>query len=175
MNVRNCGYWLLGGDLFDKDKHDHYKFGIRTDVAFLQHFWGAFALSEGLNFGAQIIDKDYKDEFNEGLDKSDKMGDVALYMEIPLQIGFSVPFGKYNRHMISVLGGMYGKYAINLGDDLSSENTSSDSQTYDYWDYGLRGTFRFDIHHFDISANISSSLDGKGVFFGVSFGWRFYM
>lgn len=177
MNVRNCGYWLFGGDLFNKDKHEHYKFGVRTDVAFLQHFWGAFALSESFNFGAQIIDKDYKDDFNEGLDKTDKLGDVALYFEVPLQIGFSVPFGKYNRHMISVLGGMYGKYAINLGDDWGSEDSSSssDSKTYDYWDYGLRGTFRLDFHHFDISANISNSLDGKGLFFGVSFGWRFYM
>lgn len=186
MNVRNCGYWLFGGDLFDKDKHEHYKFGIRTDVAFLQHFWGAFALSEGFNFGLQIIDHKYKENFNEDLksehayiSKSDMMGDVALYMEVPLQIGFSIPFGKYNRHMISVLGGMYGKYAINLGDDWdedsSSSSSSSDSETYDYWDYGLRGTLRLDIRHFNISANISNSLDSKGLFFGLSVGWRFYM
>lgn len=180
MNVRNCGYWLLGGDLFDKDKHEHYKFGIHTDVSFLYHFWGAFALNWGFNFGMQIIDGDYKDQYNEEItnndDRSDddeQMGDVAIYGEVPLQVGFSVPFGKYNRHMFSILGGVYGKYAANLG--KGTDDSGSSSKGPDYWDYGLRGTFRLDIHHFNLSANISSSLDGRGVFFGLAFGLRFYM
>ena len=87
-----------------------------------------------------------------------------------------MPFGKYNRHMFSVLAGGYGKYAINLGSDSSDNSSSSSSSTgEDYTDYGLRGTVRLDINKFNVSFDISNSLDDKGLFFGLSAGWRFYM
>lgn len=169
VNVRNCGYLLVGGDLFDKDKQDGYKFGLRLNLNFINHFWGAFALGWGVNLGTQFMDSDYSDD--------EKDGDVAFYADAPLQAGFSIPFGKYNRHMFSVLGGAYGKYAVNLGTDFlkDSDSSSKSSSGNDYFDYGLRGTVRLDFNQFNISFDISNSLNDKGISFGLSIGRRFYM
>ena len=177
VNVRNCGYVLFGGDLFDKDKHKGYVGGMRANANFINHFWGAFALGWGVNLGLQFMDKDARKQYNSTVtDKDKKDGDVAFYVDVPLQVGFSIPFGKYNRHMFSVLAGGYGKYAINLGSDSSDNSSSSSSSTgEDYTDYGLRGTVRLDINKFNVSFDISNSLDDKGLFFGLSAGWRFYM
>ena len=177
INVRNCGYVLLGGDLFDKDKNKGYVCGARINTNFINHFWGAFALGWGVNLGLQFMDKDARKQYNSTVtDKDKKDGDVAFYVDVPLQVGFSIPFGKYNRHMFSVLAGGYGKYAINLGSDSSDNSSSSSSSTgEDYTDYGLRGTVRLDINKFNVSFDISNSLDDKGLFFGLSAGWRFYM
>lgn len=114
VNLRNCGYVILGGDLFDKNKHDGYTFGLRINSNFINHFWGAFALGWGVNFGFQFMDSDYKKADNKTETDNKENGDVAYYFEAPLQVGFSVPFGKFNRHLFSVLGGAYGKYAVNL-------------------------------------------------------------
>lgn len=178
VNVRNCGYLLVGGDLFDKDKHEGYTFGTRLNLNFINHFWGAFALGWGVNLGLQFMDKDYRKASNDAeTGDSKKDGDVAFYADAPLQAGFSIPFGKYNRHLFSVLGGVYGKYAVNLGTDFPKDNSSSSksSSGNDYFDYGLRGTVRIDFNHVNISLDISNSLDKKGVFFGLSAGWKFYM
>lgn len=182
VNVRNCGYVLFGGDLFDKDKQDGYKFGLRLNVNFINHFWGAFAFGWGVNLGAQFMDKNYREAHNStstGVSESDskKDDDVAFYADAPLQAGFSIPFGKYNRHMFSVLGGAYGKYAVNLGTDPLKDNSSSSksSSGNDYFDYGLRGTIRLDFDQVNYSFDISNSLNDKGISFGLSVGWKFYM
>lgn len=177
VNLRNCGYVILGGDLFDKNKHDGYTFGLRINSNFINHFWGAFALGWGVNFGFQFMDSDYKKADNKTETDNKENGDVAYYFEAPLQVGFSVPFGKFNRHLFSVLGGAYGKYAVNLGEDSSNDSSSSSSSSLGekYFDYGLRGTFRLDINKFNISFDVSESLDDRGLFFGVSAGWKFYM
>ena len=123
----------------------------------------------GVNLGTQFMDSDYSDD--------EKDGDVAFYADAPLQAGFSIPFGKDTRHMFSVLGGTYGKYAVNLGTDFlkDSDSSSKSSSGNDYFDYGLRGTVRLDFNQFNISFDISNSLNDKGISFGLSIGRRFYM
>ena len=78
--------------------------------------------------------------------------------------------------MFSLLGGAYGKYAVNLGTDfLKDDSYSKSSSGNDYFDYGLRGTIRLDFNQVNISFDISNSLNDKGISFGLSAGWRFYM
>lgn len=177
VNLRNSAYVLLGTEMFDKNKQEGYFVGLRINANFINHFWGAFAIGWGVNMGIQAMDKDYRKEHNETLADNSKNGDAAFYLDVPLQVGISIPFGNYNRHMFTVLGGGYGKYASNLGTAFLSDNSSESksSKGEDYSDYGLRGTFRLDFNKFCISFDVSNSLNDKGVFFGVSAGWKFYM
>lgn len=172
VNLRNCWYFMIGGDKFDKDKNDGYSYGGHLSFLFLNHFWGIAALNWGLNFGLDGMSKKSRQAYNATVDDDEHIGDVGMFFDVPLQLGLSFPFGKYNRHLVSFLGGGYGKYSFNLG--KGDNNSSDEGGMPDYWDYGLRGTFRIDFSEFSFDSNISQSLNKKGLFFSINIGYKIY-
>jgi hypothetical protein len=118
------------------------------------------------------MSKKSRQAYNATVDDDEHIGDVGMFFDVPLQLGLSFPFGKYNRHLVSFLGGGYGKYSFNLG--KGDDNSSDEEGMPDYWDYGLRGTFRIDFSEFSFDSNISQSLNKKGLFFSINIGYKIY-
>lgn len=165
INVRP-GFYLTGaGHYYDKKKYDAQQWGLTFGLSAIQHFAGVLAIREGIGYGwSYLDDKEMKNSF-----ETLPTDTTTQYVDVPLQIGFSVPFGSYNRNLVSILGGGYGRYMWTKVNENSKGKKSEDE-----WDYGLRLSAILDIKHFTIGADVSTSLNGKGVFFGLNLGWKFY-
>lgn len=165
INVRPAEYITVGGNLYDKKKYLAQKYDIDVNFAAMQHFGGIFAIREGIGLGASSLDKDLMKDVYESIPKDT----MTWYVEIPLQIGVSIPFGSVTQNLFSIMGGGYGRYLWTKIEENSKGKTSEEE-----WDYGLRITAILDIKHFTISANVSTSLNGLGVFYGLNLGWKIY-
>ena len=170
VNVRTSVYALFGieGEIYDKKKYDAHSWGLKWHLlSCIQHFGGIFGLREGISIGWMHMDKKMKYEIIENVSDSSS---TSFFAEIPLQTGLSIPFGKSNQHLFSVLGGGYGKsYFIPMKDeDKSNEHTIKTK-----YDYGLRLTIQFDIPHYSFAVEVSNSLNGLGVFYGARFSAKF--
>ena len=165
VNVRPGYYITGGGALFDKKKYLAQQWGLSINLAAMQHFGGIFAIREGLGLGVARLDKELMKEAYEALPTDSS----TIYFDVPLQLGFSIPFGPYNKNLFSIMGGGYGKYMSTKTEQDSKGKTSKDE-----WDYGLRASAIIDIKHFTIGADVSTSLNGLGIFFGVNIGVKMY-
>lgn len=170
VNVRTSVYPLLGveAELYDKNKYDAHVWAIKWHIlSLIHHFGGIFGIREGVSIGWMYLDKDLK------YDKIENVSDStnnSFLVEVPLQVGLSIPFGKYNKHLFSLLGGGYGKaYFLPLKDEEDAEKDSYKTS----WDYGLRLTAQLDIAQCSFGADVSNSLNGKGIFWGVRFSAKF--
>lgn len=165
VNVRPGYYLTLGGNYFDKEKYLAQQWGFNLSFAAMQHFGGIFAIREGIGYGISFLDKELMKEAYESVPKDT----TTNYLEMPLQVGVSIPFGSYNKNLFSIMGGGYGKYMWTKVSQSSDGKTSKDE-----WDYGLRLSAILDIKHFTISADASTSLNGLGLYFGLNLGFKFY-
>lgn len=161
VNIRP-GYYLMGyANLFDKKKYDAQLWAIGGEFSFMQHFGGIFAVREGIGYNCSFLSKKHIEDTFEATPKDSTTSNI----EIPLQIGISIPFGFGNRHLISVLGGVYGKYmwteVVDHPDGKSSEEA---------FDYGLRLTALLEINRFVFGAELSNSLKDRGMYYGLTFG-----
>lgn len=162
VNVRP-GYYLLGNaNLYDKKKYDAQKWGLEFTFSGMQHFGGIFALREGIGYGWSYLSDKEMDNFF----KSTPKDTTTQYIEIPLQAGISIPFGKGNRHLFSIMAGGYGRYMWTS----YAKKDSDGKESKDVWDYGLRLTALMEINWFVFGAEVSSSLDGRGMFYGAKLG-----
>lgn len=171
-NVRTSVYPIFGieGELYDKNKYDAHSWAIKWHVlSFMQHFGGIFGLREGISLGWMHLDKEkYNEKYKESVSDSSS---TSFFIEVPLQTGFSIPFGKGNKHLISLLGGAYGKvYFLPLKEekDFSKEEIKEIK-----WDYGLRFTAQLDVFKCSFAIELSNSLNGLGMFYGVRFSPKF--
>ena len=165
VNIRNAGYIGIGGNYYDKNKNLAQMYGFNLSFSLMQHFGGIFVIREGIGGGMTTLDDKLMNDVYEVAPNDT----TTSFVELPLQIGISFPFGSYNRNLFSIMGGGYGKYmwtAIEKG----SDGKSSESE----WDYGLRFSAIVDIKHFSISADVSNSLNGLGLFFGLNVAWKIY-
>ena len=93
-----------------------------------------------------------------------------------MQLGLSFPFGKYNKNLVSILAGGYGKvYFLELKDNnqrSSNNDKNKEEEKGTNWDYGLRGTIMFDISSFSIGAEVSHSLNDLGTYFGIKLAFK---
>lgn len=166
VNIRNGAYISLGGELFDKDKHEGHDWGAKLDISFIQHFAAIFAIREAIGGGIMNRNKKWVEEkLGEQVD-SVKM---SWYIEVPLQFGISIPFGKYNKNLFSLFGGGYGK---SIFTNLTYENKKKEEKTI--WDYGLRFTALIDINKFVIGGEFSNSFKGLGAFYGIRIGYKIH-
>jgi len=162
VNVRPGYYFFGGANLYNKKKYDAQIWGLDLSFSAMQHFGGIFAFREGIGYGwSPLSDKEMDNFF-----KSTPKDTTTQYIEIPLQIGFSFPFGKGNRHLFSIMAGGYGRYMWTPYAKKDSDGKSSK----EVWDYGLRLTALLEINRFVFGAEASSSLDGRGMFYGVKVG-----
>lgn len=156
VNLRPAYYTIIGGELYDKDQYLGHDWGLRFSLAAMQHFGVIFSVYEGLAGGIMNLTKNGRNKwFEHPADSAN-----TWFIEIPLLVGVSVPFGKYNKHMFSILGGGYGK--VMLTEIVSEKSTkAANEHGNDYktnWDYGFRGMAILDISHFTIAAEVGLSL-----------------
>lgn len=179
VNIRPAIYWDFGGDYYaDKKKYDErYTANIKIGTNWMPHFWGIFSFNTGLLMGVAIPDipaegedKDYTFE-TEG----DGKPSVGLILEMPMQVGISIPHGKFNSNLFSILGGMYGTYILATKEALWKDETSYEgSKSLNEYDYGLRTTVRYDWNMFSVALNANLSLNNHGVSFGLTIAKKFY-
>lgn len=162
VNLRPGHYFYASGHLFDKKKYDAQQWGISFNYSAMQHFAAILALREGIGFGWSYLDKD---EIKNTFDTTPK-DSTTKYVEVPLQIGISVPVNSFRTCLFSIMGGGYGKYM------WTEMQGGTDNKTKDAWDYGLRLSAIMEFSKFIIGAELSSSLNKKGMFYGVSLGYN---
>ena len=160
LNLRPGHYLLVGGNLFDKKKYDAQQWGLSIGYSAMQHFAAIFALREGISYGRAFLDKK---EMANTFDSTPK-DTTTNYVEVPLQIGISIPINTFRTSIFSIMGGGYGKY-------MWTEMQGS-SKSKDEWDYGLRLSAILELSKFVIAADVSSSLNDKGIFYGLHIGWN---
>lgn len=160
LNLRPGHYLTFGGHLFDKKKYDAQKWGFSVNYSAMQHFAAILALREGVGIGWSYLDKD---EMKNTFDATPK-DTTTLYVDVPLQMGISVPINSFRTCLFSIMGGGYGKYM------WTKMQGSSDKDSKNAWDYGLRLTAILEISKFIIGAEVSTSLNSKGVFYGLQVG-----
>ena len=173
INIRPSFYVGAGGEYYDKNKYRAHEWGWNLGFSAMQHFAGIFAIKEGIAGGLMYMNKKVRDEYYTNLKDST---DSSLFFEVPLQLGFSFPIGNFNKNLISILAGGYGKvYFLDLNDSQqssSSNNKKKDEEKKTNWDYGFRGTIMVDISSFSIGAEVSHSLNDCGTYFGIKLAFK---
>ena len=153
-------------------------FGIEASYAY--HFAGIMAARLGASL--HVIKPN----------KNEKFFNLAVYndsvrwlmdVNVPLQLGFSIPFGKYNRHLFSVYAGGYGSYIAMEESwrerELNEEEKSRDipdanDPEKDFFDYGIRLSAKIDIGHFTLGVDLSQSLHDMGFSVGANIGVKLF-
>lgn len=156
VNIRPGFYTTIGGEMYDKNQYLGHDWGIRLSFGAMQHFAGIFSVYEGIGGGISNITKSGKETFFEHAADSAN----TYFVEIPLLVGVSVPFGKFNKHLFSLLGGGYGRMLLTeIVDEKSSKSVDEHGNGLKTnWDFGLRVMAILDISRFTISADVSLSL-----------------
>lgn len=155
VNIRPAYYLTIGGELFDKKQYLGHDWGIKGSFGAMQHFGGIFSVYEGIGGGVMNLTSQKGDWFEHPADSTN-----TWFLEVPLLIGVSVPFGKFNKHLFSILGGGYGKAMFTEVVDSKKDNSLDPhgNSNKTNWDYGLRAKAILDISRFTISAEASLSL-----------------
>lgn len=185
INIRNA-FYITGnfafagindiGNIFGSG--NALDFGIEASYVF--HFAGIF----GGRIGASL--------HSIKPNKNEKYFDLSVYndsirwlmsINIPLQVGISIPFGNYNRHLFSVFAGGYGGYIGMMEDwaerELSEEEKLKDipdvnNPDKDYFDYGIRLSAKLDVGHFTLGMDLSQSLHDMGFSAGANIGIKLF-
>ena len=162
VNIRNGIYTSIGGELFDKNKHEGHDWGAKLDFSFIQHFAAIFAMREAIGGGIMNRSKSWmKKNVGEQVDSVR----LSWFIEVPLQFGVSIPFGQYNNYLISAFGGGYGKALFTSYRDESNKNKEET-----IWDFGIRLTAQVDIKKIVLGGELSNSLKGYGLYYGIRLG-----
>lgn len=164
VNIRNGAYVSIGGDLYDKNKYEGHEWGVKLDLSGIQHFGALFAVREAIGGGVMKRNKEWM-KANTGADVDSV--NLTLFIEIPVQMGISIPFGSYNRNIFSILAGGYGKVFI-----TDSQLKGDEDENETLWDYGVRLTIQFDFNKFILGGEYSRSFMDYGNFFGIRIGYK---
>lgn len=177
VNIRNAFYLAGGIGAIVSQKDVNFTLGgLQFDFSFIHHFGGILAMREGI--GVSLLAPTYSDDFEGKELLEDSLGHIAV--DIPIQLGISIPFGKYNKHLFSIFAGGYGRgLYLSKGKDeaeLYREKLSEDhfELKEECYDWGVRASFKLDISKFTIGADISKSLNGYGFFGSVTIGMKLY-
>lgn len=156
VNLRPAFYIRGGGQLYDKSQYLGHDWGLKMSLGAMQHFGGVFSLYEGIEGGiANITNNGKKEYFEHAADSAN-----TYFIEVPILLGVSVPFGKYNQHLISLLGGVYGRGMLTeVVDETLEKKADQHGNAYKTnWDFGLRGMAILDISRFSIAAEVGFSM-----------------
>lgn len=176
VNIRNAFYLTFGGEAVVNG--DLTLAGLKGDFSYVHHFGGMFAMREGIGLSLEAFPI-YKNDFEGKEELKDTLS--RFDVDIPIQLGISIPLGKYNSHLFSIFAGGYGRVSIlstGAEDDyieMLREKYPNRFELEDYYfDYGLRASFKLDISKFTIGADISQSLNGYGFSGAVMLGFKLY-
>lgn len=178
INIRNAFYLTCGldGILPPKSSEIKYFWGIKGEFSFIHHFGGIFAIREGI--GVSFLQPDYEDDFKGKESLQDSITHFAI--DIPIQIGVSIPLGKHNNHLFTVLGGGYGHasylsaYYENVAKKYREILSENHFELKNYFDFGLRASLYLDIFKFTVAADVSQSLNGHGFSGSLVLGIKLY-
>lgn len=171
-SVKGAMYYTLSGELYDKNKYNGFDYGGKLGIHFLQPFAGIFAFKLGFEGGIMHLNKDVKFELNENL--NDSTSSAGLF-EIPAQLGLGIPFGKYNRHFFTVLGGGYYRWTWVRTNDVIGYDADKNEDKFSHnpvHDYGLRLSAMVDFRWFGIGGDYSYSLNKRGQYFGLKIAYK---
>lgn len=149
---------------------------IGTDF---HQYIGLLAFKEGISIGGTYGSKsfckkidDYTELFE--VENPKRQNRIAMTLEIPLQLGFTLPLSRYNTSNVDFLG---GGYATGYYIGHSSENTQTKEAVSTYsCDFGVRANVTFYFNRFIIGFEGTRSLSklNLGTFVGVNIGYRIY-
>lgn len=179
ISLRKHIDFLLGGKTYIDDSFKSYNASLGVDF---HQYIGYLSFKEGLGVGATQASENFIDRF----DKYDNDVDaetlpdslhrrIALSLDIPLQVGFTVPLSLYNTSQVSFYAGLYGSMYY-IGHHSKHMKTNESNSTYTF-DYGARANVNFYIHKFIVSfeGNYSLSKNKIGPYVGVALGYRLYV
>jgi hypothetical protein len=171
-SVRGAVYYTLSGELYDKLKYNGFDYGGKLGLHFLQPFAGIFAFKLGFEGGIMHLNKDVKFELNENL--NDSTSSSGLF-EIPVQLGVGIPFGKYNRHYFTVLGGGYYRWTWVRTNEVTGYDSEKNEEKFSHnpvHDYGIRFSAMIDLGWFGIGGDYNYSLNKRGQYFGLKIAYK---
>lgn len=188
INVRNAlyhnlGVAMMGVDKIDKTFDKENALDVNFEISWVGHFAGFMGIRVGAGIGLIVSNENEKYLGLAYNSESDSL-ECLMHVDVPLQIGFSLPFGKYNQHMFNVFGGGYGSYIwqsgleekeVEPGSDLENRIVAHEEKDKDSKvDYGIRLSLKLDLSHFVIGADLSQSLNGMGFSVGANIGWKLF-
>lgn len=163
VSVRNASYIKFGIETRDLlNENDFYsREKCKLEYAYSFHFWGIGEFNIGIGLGAMLLFKD---------------SDLAIggSCDVPLQVGFGIPFGQYNKHLFSVLIGGYANVYGMVVDFKETETYDANQNLGTDYDYGLRTTVKLDISKLSIGLDLSQSLNDGGLYSGITIGLKIY-
>ncbi|MBR0116790.1 MAG: PEGA domain-containing protein [Prevotella sp.] len=180
-NYLNVGFAMLGIPSIDELSKKENAWDFNLEYTRVYHFAGIMGVRFGL--GGGLIKSNKNEKYIEiAYDMEIDSLLWIFHVDIPLQLGVSLPFGKYNQHMLNVYGGGYGRYLSNVGiredylapDDDLVKNFKEDDKKEAGYDYGIRVNASIDIGHFTVGAELNQSLNDFGFSAGVNIGWKIY-
>ena len=189
-SVRNSNHFIIEGSIkglgdIKNSEHSRSAFSFGLGASFTQPFGGVFSAREGISLG---LVKAQRNENYIALSVNTENDSTCwlFYADVPLQLGISLPFGKYNQHQFNVYGGGYAALFYGIKDLREYALTDEEKKFYKGdgkndnsekglgWDYGVRLTARIDFNKFAIGANIDKSFNKRGFSLGVFIGFRLF-
>jgi hypothetical protein len=172
-NIRNALYFSFGlAGYYAKEEYDANIGGVKFELSSMFHFGSAFAMRVGA--GVSLTSPTYSDDFEYREILEDSVSHISF--DAPLQLGVSIPFGKYNRHLFSIFGGVYGRASFYIGNSGTSDKFAEILENHyelgDYYDYGFRASIRIDFSKFTIGFDFDRSLNGFGNGGCITAGWK---
>ena len=185
ISIRNAFYFTAGFSMAGAENigkifggKNALDFGV--ELSAVQHFAGIFGVREGISFFV------LKPNDNEKYFDMSVYNDSTRYfahIDVPLQLGISIPFGVYNRHLFSVFAGGYGSYLwrvtgwrerILTEEEMKKDYPDSDKKDLSYFDYGIRVSSKIDIGRFTVGIDLSQSFHKLGFSAGANVGMKLY-
>lgn len=171
-SVRGAAYYTLSGELYDKMKYNGFDYGGKIGLHFLQPFAGILAFKLGVEGGIMHLNKVVKFDLNKNLNDSTSSSGL---LEIPIQLGVGIPFGKYNRHYFSIMGGGYYRWTwVRTNEKLGYDSEKNEEKfAHDpVHDYGIRVSAMLDFAFIGVGAEYSKSLNNHGQYFGIKIAYK---
>lgn len=174
ISMRNHMDVLISGLTYLEDDFKSY---LGTfSFSWSQHTLGVLTFREGIEIGAGIASGDYSrkvfDKYHDN--QIEKKNAVPLNVNIPVQMGLSLPLNAYNTCFVSFLGGAYGAYYY-TGHKPSSMNESYDKEvSTEIWDWGVRLNVMLYFKKFVLGFEGSRSLNNPeiGTVVGIKMGYK---
>lgn len=177
VNIRNAHYITFGGEGIISNTTDNmFLWGIKVDYDFVAHFGGIFAVRVGA--GMSFLFPAYTDDFEGKEILQDTINHISF--DIPIQVGISIPFGRFNKNLFSVFAGGYGRglFMMTGMDDAEQYREVLPDDHFElkksFFDYGVRASLKLDINKFTIGADLSRSFNGCGLSGAITLGVKLY-
>lgn len=174
INMRNHMDVLYSTSVFLEDNFKSYLGTI--SFSWSQHMLGILTFREGVEVGAGIASSEYSrklfDKYHD--EQKEKKNAVPFNVNIPLQMGVTLPLNKYNTCFVSFLGGAYGAYYY-TGHKPSSMEGNYDKEVYtEIWDWGARLNVMLYFKKFVLGFEGSRSLNNRkiGAMAGIKLGYK---